>query len=94
VFGRDLEDRLITKIESGNFKVELSANGQQKFEAEEVATTSTAAYSEVTGGQDNPRVKKIAAKGVKYVGYSIVIKDGDKVVGELYSEPSFKQESK
>jgi hypothetical protein len=94
LFGRDLATKTVTKLDSGTFKVDLSESRMQRIETPETATTATPAYNTVTGGgQGNAKVKRVKAEGVKYYGYSVVIKDGDAVVGELYSEPSLKKES-
>lgn len=93
IYARDVEDRIVTALETGKFTVALSGTGQQKLESTEAAAESTPARVEVTGGGNNPQSKKIPATGVKYIGYSVVIKDGDKVVGELYSAASLKAET-
>jgi hypothetical protein len=89
IYGRDLKKHGITVLESGEFNLDLPASGQQKIESKKVSTTYTPEHSVVSkssgrGGSSarTPKAKKVEAEGTKYAGYSIVIKDGDKVVGE------------
>lgn len=86
-YGRNLKNHDITALASGEFKVDLS-NGSQKIESKKVSTTYTPEHAEISTsrsrGSSSSRsiAKKIPAEGTKYAGYSIVVKDGDKVVGE------------
>lgn len=101
VFGKDQKSNAISILGSGEEKVNLNANGQQKFETKEISTTSTAAHTEVAksssrggssrGKSSRPSVKKVEGSGVKYAGYGVQVKQGAKVLGESFTGDSFKQ---
>lgn len=82
IYGHSTEGHKVAVLESGEFKLELSASGLQKLESKKVSTTYTPEHAVVSGGGRRPRAKKVAGEGTKYAGYSVVIKDGERVVGE------------
>ena len=86
VYGRSLSGHDLTVIGSGDFKIDLAASGQQKVEGQKVSATYTPEHSVGSGTGTRTKAKKVEATGTKYVGYSVVVKDGDKVVGEA-AEP-------
>lgn len=96
VYGRDLKGRDITVLESGEFKIEVSASGQQKVESKAVATTYTPEHSVVSKGSGrgrSPKAKKVEATGTKYIGYVVEVKDDGKVVGEASDPMGLKAEA-
>ncbi|MEA3211397.1 MAG: hypothetical protein QOE70_4454 [Chthoniobacter sp.] len=100
VYGRDLKGHEVTVLGSGEFKLDLPASGQQKTASTKITTTSTAAHTVATAaassnkakGGNVPKAKKVEAAGVKYAGYGVVVKDGDKIVGEAFDPVGLKQE--
>ncbi len=105
VYGRGLKDKEITVLGTDDFKIDLG-QGVQKVETKQVSTTSTPEHGVVSrggggaaggggggGGNKPARVKKVAAEGTKYLGYGVVVKNGDIVVGEAFEPMGLKQEA-
>ena len=100
-YGRSLKGNDITALESGEFKVDL-ASGSQKIESKKVSTTYTPEHATVstsrsrssggTGGTSRTTAKKVAAVGTKFIGFGVVVKDGDKIVGEYFDPAGLKAE--
>ena len=44
-------------------------------------------------GRSTSKAKKVEAVGTKFAGYGVVIKDGGKVVGEIFDPAGLKQET-
>lgn len=86
VYGRDAKGHDLTAVGSGEFKLDIPATGQQKIVSQKVATTYTPEHAVSSGTGTRTKAKKVDATGTKYVGYSVVVKDGEKVVGEA-AEP-------
>ena len=82
-YGRTMKGKDITVLDSGEFKIDL-ASGPQRIESKRITTTSTPEHSVVSGSgrSSRSRVKKVEGEGTKYIGYSVVVKDGATVVGE------------
>lgn len=98
VYGRDMKGgRDIAVLESGEFNIDLPASGQQKVESKVVSLTYTPEHSVVSrsgsGSRSRTTAKKAPGEGNKYAGYGVVIKDGDKVVGEMFDPMGLKQEA-
>jgi hypothetical protein len=100
IFGKDVADKDVKPLESGEEKLALSATGQQKFESKTASTTSTPEHAQQQskggGGKGGgskgkmPTSKKVAGSGAKYVGWGVQVKDGATIVGEQYSGTTFK----
>lgn len=99
-YGRDLKGRTLSTIESGSIPVAL-VNGAQKAESKGISTTYTPEHSVASkssgrsGGSSRgraPTAKKVAAEGIKFVGYSVQVLDGGRVVGESSDPVGIKQE--
>ena len=97
-YGRNMKSKDLTTLETGEIKLGFGPNGQQAAESKRVSTTYTPEHSVISkssgrgrgssgGGRSTPRATKVAASGTKYVGYSVQVLDGGKVVGES-SDPS------
>lgn len=89
IYGCDLLSNSITAVESGDFKIELVGAAQQKIESRTFSSTYTPEHtvSSVKGGRrgrSSVQIKKVEATGTKYIGYSVVVKDGAVVVGEVF----------
>ncbi len=97
-YGRSLKGSDITALESGEFKVDL-ASGSQKIESKKVSTTYTPEHATVStsrgrsGGTSRTTAKKVAAEDTKFIGFGVVVKDGEKIVGEYYDPPGLKAEA-
>lgn len=100
-YGRSLKGNDITSLESGEFKVDL-ASGPQKVESKKISTTYTPEHAVVSttrsrtggtgGGTSRTTAKKVAAEGTKFIGFGVVVKDGEKIVGEYFDPPGLKAE--
>jgi hypothetical protein len=92
-YGRALKSHDVKVLDSGEFKIDF-ANGPQTVESRRISTTYTPEHATVSNEHKQGRqrqgerssVKKVAAQGAKYVGYSVQVLDGGKVVGEA-SDP-------
>ena len=96
-YGRSVKGSDITALESGEFKVDL-ASGPQKIESKKVSTTYTPEHATVStsrgrsGGTSRTTAKKVAAEGTKFIGFGVVVKDGEKIVGEYFDPAGLKAE--
>jgi hypothetical protein len=100
IFGKDVADKDVKPLESGEEKLALSATGQQKFESKTATTTSTPDHAQTQskggggkgGGMKGKMAtsKKVAGTGAKYVGWGVQVKEGETIVGEQYSGTTFK----
>lgn len=97
-YGHSAKGHDYTVLESGEFQVELSAQGKQTIESKKITTTHTPEHATVTRGRSTrgrsatTRTKKVEATGTKFAGYGVVIKSGGKVVGEAFDPAGLKQE--
>ena len=100
-YGRSLKGNDIEVLDSGEFKVDL-ASGVQKIESKKINADYTPAHTTVsttrgrsTGGKSGTSrttAKKVSATGTKFIGFSVVVKDGDKIVGEHFDPAGLKAE--
>jgi hypothetical protein len=100
-YGRSIKGNDITALESGEFKVDL-ASGAQRIESKKVSTTYTPEHSVVSTsrsrgsggnrGTSRTTAKKVAAEGTKFIGFGVVVKDGDRIVGEYFDPAGLKTE--
>lgn len=98
VFGKNLKNNNIRVLGSGEIKLAFDAQGSAKVQSKEVTCTYTPEHSVVENnrgrglnnrnGNNNtlPRAKRVEAEGEKYLGYSVQVLDGARVVGEA-SDP-------
>lgn len=97
-YGHSAKGHDYTVLESGEFKVEFSTQGRQTIESKKITTTYTPEHATVTRSGNSrsrtstTRAKKVEATGKKFAGYGVVIKDGAKVVGEIFDPAGLKQE--
>lgn len=92
-YGRGLKSRDVTVLQSGEFKIEIPATGQQKIVTKVVPTTSTAEHFVNSGSGRRSKAKKVEASGTKYIGYGVVVKDGDQIAGEIFNPAGLKREA-
>ncbi len=95
-YGRDLKSHTLSTIASGSIPVAL-VNNTQKAESKGISTTYTPEHSEVSkssgrSSRSKSKPKKVPASGVKFVGYSVQVLDGNRVVGEASEPIGIKQE--
>lgn len=96
-YGRNLKNHAITTLGSGEFKVDFN-NGSQKVESKKVSTTYTPEHTTAStsrgrsGGSSRSTAKKVPAEGTKFIGFGIVVKDGDRVVSECFDPAGLKAE--
>ncbi len=85
---------------SGEAKVSLPPVGRQVLTTENVTSTYTSQHNEVTGTQvraangqqfNVPQVRTVEASGKRIVAHAVRVFDGEKIVGEYYSEYSLRQ---
>lgn len=89
-YGHSAKGHDYTVLESGEFKIDLSAQGRQTIESKKVTTTYTPEHSVVSRGRSGgggtgrstTKAKKVEATGTKFAGYVVEVKDGGKVVGQ------------
>ncbi len=93
-YARDVKTNDLAVLESGEFKVDLSA-GSQKVESKKIETTFTPDHSVVstTGSSRSRRTtaKKVEGEGKKFAGYIVTIKDGSTVVGQWADPPGLER---
>ena len=93
-YGHSAKGHDYTVLESGEF----SAQGRQTIESKKVTTTYTPEHATVTRSNNSrsrtstTRAKKVEATGTRFAGYGVVIKDGGKVVGEIFDPTGLKVE--
>ena len=101
-YARDVKDNKIVAADSGPFTIDFS-KGAQKVESKKITMTYTPEHSSGSGGYNKggggggggggQSSKKVPAEGTKFAGYGIVVKDGDKIVGEFYDPVGLKSEA-
>jgi hypothetical protein len=85
-YARDVKDKDVTVLESGEVPLALDKGGTQTFESKTFSSTYTPEHSQGKGGKGKGGGKKVEAEGKKFAGYSIKVMDGAQVVGEA-SDP-------
>ena len=94
-YGREVKDKALSVVESGDFTIDFT-KGAQKVESKKITTTYTpehgASASKYGSGGKGGAPKKTPAEGSKFAGYGVVVKDGDKIVGEFYDPAGVKAE--
>lgn len=102
-FGHSAKGHDYTVLESGEFKIDLSAQGRQTVESKKVTTTHTPEHSVVSRGRSGggggrgrttTKAKKVEATGTKFAGYGVVVKDGSKIVGQIFDPAGLEKETK
>ncbi len=99
-YGRDLASKNVSAVQTGTFTIAFPGAGQPQILPPVLfSTSSTPEHILIKGkplnsGKKMPKIEKVEAVGSKYIGYSVVVKAGDRVVGETYEPPSLKKEAK
>lgn len=90
-FGRDMKANKTVVVDGAESTLNLKANGTEVILSEPVKSSYTQKTSFAGGAKATQGAKPPEAGGVKIAGYGIqAIKEG-KVIGERFSEGSFKQ---
>jgi hypothetical protein len=84
VYGKDLATNKLVSAGSGEFQLALDGSGSQSVKSERVTTVHTPDH--ILSHGKNRQAGKVAAAGVKYAGFSVEVRDGEKIVG-LASDP-------
>lgn len=91
IFGKDVNSRETSVLGSGDFAIELPVNGQQEVVSNTITTTAPLTRApRAPRSRDGKKEEKNEKAEVKYYGYSVVVKEGDTVVGEYYDPASLK----
>jgi hypothetical protein len=102
IFGKDVRSNAVKALESGEEALSLSASGQQVIQ-KKATTTFTPDHTVVERNNNNnnnqnqnnrPNSRRVQGEGVKYVGYVVIVKDGDKVVGKASTGQELEKEAK
>jgi len=99
-YGHSSKGHDVSVLETGEFKLDL-ANPlrRQTVESKVITTTYTPEHSVVTrtsssrSRRSTTRATKVEASGTKFAGFAVIIKDGNKIVGEFYDPSGLKQEA-
>jgi hypothetical protein len=83
-FGHSAGEHAIKELVSGERKAAITARGTEMVESEVVSKS----FSEES--YDVKSKKKVPATGDKISGYAVRVMQGDKVLAEVLSEPSYK----
>ncbi len=92
-FGKNMKNDNIRALGTGEFKLALDSHGMSKGESKEITCSYTPEHTEVENAKGRaragaknantgPRTKRVDAEGEKFIGYSVQVLDGTKVVGE------------
>jgi hypothetical protein len=94
-FGRDAKGQDVKVMTHGERKSSLGPRGKDVVESETVSSSYVEAHTEVSRGKSRGRSqgtsKRVPASGNKIMGYAVQVLQGDRVLAETYSEPSYKQ---
>ncbi len=93
IYGRDMKDRDLVKIESGEVIKEIPASSTVNLETPWVdmksqRETKVASLGGRGGRVGRAKVKKIPASGSQYYGYAVMLHEGGKFVASKFSHPS------
>lgn len=84
IYGKDLQSNKIATLGTEEFPLVLGQDGSQAVASKRVSTTFTPDH--ILSHGKNREGGKVAAEGVKYLGYAVQVRDGEKIVGEA-SDP-------
>ncbi len=100
-FARDVKGGGNLSVQkSGEGKVSLPPAGRQVVTTENATSTYTTQHNEVAGNQAQvvngrqinvPQIRRVEASGKRIVAHAVRVFDGEKIVGEYYSEYSLRQ---
>jgi hypothetical protein len=85
VYGKDLQTNKITTLGTEDVLLALGQDGTQAIAGKRVSTTFTPDH--ILSHGKNREGGKVAAEGVKYLGYAVHVRHGEKIVGEASDPP-------
>jgi hypothetical protein len=85
VYGKDLQTNKITMLGTEEAPLILGHEGTQTMASKRVSTTFTPDH--ILSHGKNREGGKVAAEGVKYLGYAVRVLSGEKIVGEASDPP-------
>jgi hypothetical protein len=96
VYGKNLKNNNVKALGTGEIKLSFDEHGAAKVQSKEVTCTYTPEHAVVENANRvknlnrnnnvNRTTKRVEAEGEKYLGYSVKVLDGTRVVGEA-SDP-------
>jgi hypothetical protein len=94
IFGRELQDNDIVKLDEGAKPVSSKPLGTEMVESAIVSTSSEEAHSSGSsrGKSSGKSAKKTEASGTKILGFAVQVFQGEKMVAESYDPPSMKEQ--
>lgn len=98
IYGKDRKTDRVSVLKSGEARVEIGAGATQKITTEEVRTTSSQDHSVSSnsrGGRGRGRrvrYTKVEGTGVRYIGYSVQVILGDKVIAEKFDPKNLEKD--
>jgi hypothetical protein len=85
VFGKDLVTNKMTTLGTEEITLALAADGSQTTTSKRISATHTPDH--ILSHGKKREGGKVAAEGVKYLGYAVQVRDGEKIVGEASDPP-------
>lgn len=85
IYGKDLQTNKLTTLGTEEVALALGADGGQAISSKRLSTTFTPDH--ILSHGKNREGGKVAAEGVKYFGYAVQVRHGEKVVGEASDPP-------
>jgi hypothetical protein len=89
IFGKDLVTNKVIRAAAGEFPLALASGGAQLVNTEPVTMTHTPDHIRSHG--KNREAGKVAATGVKYMGYCVEVLDGPTVLGRASDPPGIEK---
>lgn len=89
--GREMTGSEVKVLKEGERKASLAARGKEVVDSESVSASYVEAHTEISKGGSYGAAKKVPASGQKIMGYAVKVLQGDKVLAETYSEPSYRE---
>ena len=85
IYGKDLQTNKITTLGTEEVPLALGQDGTQAVASKRISTTFTPDH--ILSHGKNREAGKVAAEGVKYLGYAVHVSHGEKIVGEASDPP-------
>jgi hypothetical protein len=88
--GRPMDERANKVLAEGERKSSLTPRGRELVDSEVVSKKLVEAHTQAAKGKGG-KPTKVPASGEKIMGYAVRVMEGDKVLSEYFSEPSYKE---
>ena len=89
VFAKDLATNKVQRVGGGEFPLRLDAQGVQTLRSDRVTMTHTPDH--ILSHGKNREAGKVAASGLKYMGYCVEVLDGGKSLGMASDPPGIEK---